>query len=326
MYDVVIIGGGIIGCTLAKYLSRYSGKFLLIERNDTIGGSIPPDIGAIVHAGFDVSPLSPAARYGVEGNALLAAASQELSFPYRRCGALLIGNSQDDFPKLRELHQQGKKNRVRGLQLLWGDAMRGKESSLPGNAAAAMFSPTDGVTMPLPMMQAMAAAARQNGFEISVGTAVHRIARSGKYFCVTSAHGTVLTRAVICAAGNAAAKFHNQLCSDTITLQNQHIAYGCNPSPIPWRRIVLSLHHEGAIIPLPQGGISSRLAAPFDGPAISVPYYKLQQGKMIVGESCDGFFEVSGIGQTGVTMSCAIGRELSMAVADKLELKIYDND
>ena len=71
MYDVLIVGGGVIGCAIARELSRYQLKICLVEREEDVCTGTSKANSAIVHAGFDAAPGSKKAYFNVEGNKLI---------------------------------------------------------------------------------------------------------------------------------------------------------------------------------------------------------------------------------------------------------------
>ena len=86
MYDAVIIGGGAVGCAVARELSRWKLKICLAEQGEDVCVGTSKANSAIVHAGFDAPTGSMKARFNVEGSRRMEALSRELDFPYRRCG------------------------------------------------------------------------------------------------------------------------------------------------------------------------------------------------------------------------------------------------
>ena len=101
MYDVLVIGGGVIGCAIARELSRRSGRVCVVERNEDVCTGTSKANSAIVHAGFDAEPGTRKARFNVEGSRMMEALSRQLDFPYRRCGALVLCLDPADREKLQ---------------------------------------------------------------------------------------------------------------------------------------------------------------------------------------------------------------------------------
>ena len=88
MYDVVIVGAGVVGCAAARYLSRYQLRVCVLEKAEDVCCGTSKANSAIVHAGFDAAPGSNKAKYNVRGNAMMEPLSRELDFPFRRNGSL----------------------------------------------------------------------------------------------------------------------------------------------------------------------------------------------------------------------------------------------
>ena len=106
MYDVLVIGGGVIGCAIARELSRRSGRVCVVERNEDVCTGTSKANSAIVHAGFDAEPGTRKARFNVEGSRMMEALSRQLDFPYRRNGALVVCFEEAGLPRLEELLRQ----------------------------------------------------------------------------------------------------------------------------------------------------------------------------------------------------------------------------
>jgi len=117
MYDITIIGGGIIGCTIGRELSRYPWKTLLVEKAGDLADGSTKANSAIVHAGFDAEPGSLKARFNVAGNLLYDQLCTELSVPFKRIGSLVLAFSEAELPALRALKARGERNGVPGLEL-----------------------------------------------------------------------------------------------------------------------------------------------------------------------------------------------------------------
>ena len=118
MYDAVIVGGGAVGCAVARWLSRYRLRICLVERGEDVCVGTSKANSAICHAGFDAPVGSAKARFNVEGSRMMEELSQQLDFPYRRCGALVLCFDEADIPRLEELKARGERNGVEGLAVL----------------------------------------------------------------------------------------------------------------------------------------------------------------------------------------------------------------
>lgn len=183
MYDVLVIGGGVIGCAIARELSRRSGRVCVVERNEDVCTGTSKANSAIVHAGFDAEPGTRKARFNVEGSRMMEALSRQLDFPYRRCGALVLCLDPADREKLQALYQRGLANGVEGLELVEGEALHRMEPALSKQAVAALYAPTSAILCPFGLTIALAENAAANGTEFRFDTQVQHIRRQGGSLC-----------------------------------------------------------------------------------------------------------------------------------------------
>ena len=215
MYDAVIIGGGAVGCAVARELSRWKLKICLAEQGEDVCVGTSKANSAIVHAGFDAPAGSMKARFNVEGSRRMEALSRELDFPYRRNGALVVCFEEAGLPRLEELLQRGRVNGVEGLEILRGGRLHELEPALSEKAVAALYAPTSAIICPFGMTIALAENAAHNGAEFRFDTRVETIRRTGEGYVLETSRGPLETRAVISAAGVWGDVLHNQVCGDT---------------------------------------------------------------------------------------------------------------
>lgn len=215
MYDAVIIGGGAVGCAVARELSRWKLKICLAEQGEDVCVGTSKANSAIVHAGFDAPTGSMKARFNVEGSRRMEALSRELDFPYRRNGALVVCFEEAGLPRLEELLQRGRANGVEGLEILRGGRLHELEPALSEKAVAALYAPTSAIICPFGMTIALAENAAHNGVTFRFDTRVETIRRTQAGYTLETNRGTMETRAVISAAGVWGDVLHNQVCSDT---------------------------------------------------------------------------------------------------------------
>ncbi len=120
MKDVIIIGGGVVGCSVARELSRFDADILLLERGNDVSVGTSKANSGIVHGGYDAKPGTLKAKFNVAGNAMFDALARELDFPFKRNGSMVLCFDKADIGKLLELKEQGVKNGVQGLYVLEG--------------------------------------------------------------------------------------------------------------------------------------------------------------------------------------------------------------
>lgn len=190
MRDVIIIGGGIIGCSVARELSRYKADILVLERgNDVSVGTTKANSG-IVHGGHDAKVGSKKAHYNVLGNAMYDRLAAELQFPFRRNGSLVLCFDETQKGGLTELLNRGIQNGVKGLYIVEGNEnIRRIEPYVSENAVAALVVPSGGIVSPYEMAIAYYENAVKNGVEFEFLSEVNAIEKNGDGFVVKCADG-----------------------------------------------------------------------------------------------------------------------------------------
>ena len=130
MYKIAIIGGGVVGGMIAREMSKYDVRLVLLEKeNDVAMGQSKANSG-IVHAGYDPQPGSLKAILNVRGSQMMEEVCRELDVKYRNNGTLVVGFDDDDMIMLKELLERGRQNGVEGLELIDGEAVRRIEKNL----------------------------------------------------------------------------------------------------------------------------------------------------------------------------------------------------
>ena len=211
MYDVIIIGAGVTGCAVARYLSRYQGSALVLERAEDVCCGTSKANSAIIHAGFDAARGSLMAKMNVQGNRMLPELAKELDFPFRRNSSLVVCMSEEDMPRLRALYENGVKNGVEGLEIVDAQRLHELEPNVSKNAVAALWAPTGGIVCPFNMTIALAENANANGVDFRFNTKVTGFTRGEEGWTVHTEQGDFQTRYVVNAAGVYADVLHNMV-------------------------------------------------------------------------------------------------------------------
>lgn len=216
MKDVIIIGGGVVGCSVARELSRFDADILLLERGNDVSVGTSKANSGIVHGGYDAKPGTLKAKFNVAGNAMFDALARELDFPFKRNGSMVLCFDKADMGKLLELKEQGVKNGVQGLYVLEGyEAVKAMEPYVSENVVAALVVPNGGIVSPYEMTIAYAENAATNGVEFRFGSEVTAIDRIDGGLQVTCADGfTAQAKYVVNAAGVYADVINNMISPD----------------------------------------------------------------------------------------------------------------
>ena len=207
MFDVLIIGGGVIGGTLLRELAKYKVSACILEKeNDVSCGATKANSG-IIHGGFDPEPDTLKAKLNVAGVPLLYEAAKQLHVPHKNNGSMIAAFSQDQEPALNELYNRGIQNGVTDMELLSGDKAREMEPNLSEKITKVLWVPTAGIICPYQLTIAAIGNAMDNGGELKLNFEVAKIAANEEGFVVTAKSGeTVEGKYIVNCAGAFADK------------------------------------------------------------------------------------------------------------------------
>ena len=211
MYDVIIIGAGVCGAAIARELSRYRVNACVLEKEEDVCCGTSKANSGIVHAGYDAEPGTLKARLNVRGNELMERLSEELDFPFKRTGSLVICRDEEGMPALRRLYDKGIENGVPDLKILDREEVLKMESNVADDVYAALYAPTAGIVCPFSLNIALAENAYVNGINFRFDTEVQEIVRIEKGYEIHTDKGTFQTGYIVNAAGVYADKFHNMV-------------------------------------------------------------------------------------------------------------------
>lgn len=203
MYDVVVIGAGVIGAMVSRELSRYQLSVCVLEKeNDVACGASKANSG-IVHGGYDPLPGTLKAQLNSEGVEMLFQAANELHVPIRRNGSMVCGFCAEDESVLEELYRRGIKNRIPGLHLLSGEEARVLEPNLSAQVTKVLHVTNAGIVCPYDLTISAMGNAMDNGVELRYNFRVNAISRKNNGFVIIAANGeTVSAKYVINCAGS----------------------------------------------------------------------------------------------------------------------------
>ena len=217
MYDVAIIGAGVVGSAIARELSRYQANICVIEKEEDVCNGTSKANSAIIHAGFDAKPNTLKAKLNVRGNALMDAISEELDIPFTRNGSLVVCTKDQDRNGLEELLDKAAINGVPGCRIVEREELLQMEPNVADDVTCALYAPTGGIVCPFHMTMAFAENANVNGVSFFLNTEVQDIQKSENGYVIETLHTdtkkleTYEAKVVINAAGVYADELNNMV-------------------------------------------------------------------------------------------------------------------
>ncbi len=348
MVDVVIVGGGVCGCSLLYELSRYKLSAVLVEKENDVSVGTTKANSAIVHAGYDPHPGTKMARYNVEGNALVKELCEKLDVPYQQIGSLVLAFDADQDALVRELFDRGTQNGVPGMKVLSAEEVREMEPNVSPEVTSALYAPSAGIVSPWELAIALAETAVKNGARVELNSEVTSIQPIDGGFRVTAGGKEIDTRFVVNAAGIWSDKINDMAAPHTFTVSANkgeyflldksqgtlvnHVIFQC-PSKVGKGMLVSPTVHGNLIVgPNAEDAEKDDLGTTGDGLAFvrkmalrSVPDINFRDSirnfaglranteidDFLVGETDQkGFFNIAGIKSPGLTSAPAIARDM----------------
>ncbi len=202
MFDVAVIGGGVVGGLILRELTKYKLNVCLLEKESDVAMGASKANSGIVHAGFDAPTGSLKAKFNVLGNQMMESICKELGVKFRQNGSLVVAFSKEEIKTLYELKERGEKNGVEGLEIVGQAELRAMEKNISDEALAALYAPTGGIVCPYELTIAAIGNAMDNGARLLTDFAVASIEKEEEGYVVKSSVGLeVCAKIVINCAG-----------------------------------------------------------------------------------------------------------------------------
>lgn len=349
--DIIIIGGGVIGASIAYSLCRYELSVILLEKqNDVALGATRANSG-IVHAGYDPPPDSLMASLNVEGAALMESVCRDLDVLYFKCGSLLVASGEQEDKVVQDLYERGSQNGVKGLEVLSGDEARLHEPALTSAITSALYAPSAGIVNPWELCIGMSEVFVRCGGRVMLNSEVASIERSDEGFLVRTSSGDYLAKRVISAAGLYSDIVHKMVAEEDFSILPSRgeyylldksqgsaingVIFGC-PTPETKGVLIARTVHGNLIVGPSSESISDRDDTATTAAKMTeiksrsselIPSIRFRDNirnysgiranpstkEFILREipSVPGFFEAAGIKSPGLAASIAIGRYMT---------------
>jgi len=214
MYDIAVIGAGVIGTSVARELSRYNLSVVMLERDNDVACGTTKANSAIVHAGYDASADSMKGIMNARGNAMFGSVCKELDVPFERIGSLVVAFTEEDMETIQGLLENGEKLGIPGIKIIDSKSVYEKEPNLNPGVRGALYAPSAGITEPWELAIAYAENAITNGAELKLNFEVQDINKTETGFDIISEDETIKSRLVINCAGVYADAIHNMVAEE----------------------------------------------------------------------------------------------------------------
>ena len=205
MYDVLIIGAGITGTLIARELSRYQIKVLVLEKDNDVGNRTTNANSAIIHSGYDPLPGTLKAKFNVLANPMFDQLTEELDVPFMRIGSLTVATYDEQLPILKQLEERSKINGVE-VKLLSASEVKAMEPNISPDVKGALLAPAAGIIDPFNFCVHAMENAVDNGVTCLLNQEVISIEKQLDKYIVKTNKDTFETKIVSNAAGNYADK------------------------------------------------------------------------------------------------------------------------
>lgn len=219
MYDVAIIGCGVVGAAAAFELSKYKLNIAVLEKENDVALGASRANSAIVHAGYDPEPGTLMARLNVQGCAMAEQLCKDLSVPYEKIGSLVLAFSESERKTVQKLYDRGVANGVPDMQILSKEEVLQMEPEVSHEVMGALYAPSAGIIGPWEYTVALAEVAVQNGAEMKLRTKVEGIDWADDHYVIHTNKGDVEAKYIVNAAGVHSGEIHEMVAEKSFEIR-----------------------------------------------------------------------------------------------------------
>ncbi len=285
MYDICVIGGGVTGTAIARWLSKYKLKIILVEKHEDVASETTKGNSAIIHAGYAAPEGSLRCKMNVRGNPMFDQAQKELNFAFKRVGSFVVGFTEEDMKVLEKEKSQADKRKIPGEIITDIKRIKTMEPNIADNVKAVFYAPTAAVVWPFGLTVALAENAYKNGVEILLSSPVTQIQKNEQGFSIRVGQKTISSKVIVNAAGLFADEIAKMVGADDFTItprKGEYILMDRNSIPI-----------NQILFPIPTAFSKGILVCPtIEGHTFIGPNSNLQENKEDVSTSSAGLNEI----------------------------------
>lgn len=202
IFDVAIIGAGVIGASIARRLSQYELDVVLIEKEADVAFGTSKANSGIVHAGFHTPWKYLKSKLEIQGNLMFDQLQKELDFPFKRCGILAVAFREEELKTVETLYRQGVENGAIGIEICGRTRLLELEPKLNPDVIGGLHAPNGGIVEPYRFVFSLVESARKNGVELVLNFQVETSEHTEQGHVIKSSDGNVITaKNVVNAAG-----------------------------------------------------------------------------------------------------------------------------
>ncbi len=213
MYDVVIIGAGVVGASVSYYLSQFNLKVAVLEKENDVSQGTSKANSGIIHAGYDPLPNTLMAKLNVEGNILTKELCKKLNVKCDEIGSLVLAFNEDEEKEIEKLFDRGIQNGVPNMRILEKEEILKKEPNLNTEVTKALYAPSAAVVEPWDLTLAMLETSVNNDSKLFLNTEVLSINKDDN-FTIKTNNGEFCARYIFNCAGVFTDKVHNMIANE----------------------------------------------------------------------------------------------------------------
>lgn len=211
MYDIIVIGAGVVGANISRKLSRYDIKVATLESEKDICMGSSKANSAIVHGGYAEDHNKLKGNICYKGRRQFKKLDEELNFGYKEIGSMVLAEGEDGLKTLEELLENGLKNGLTDLEIINSDEIEKLEPNIKNNFKYALYCKGAGICSPFEFTIALMENAIENGVELFLETKVENIDKEKDKFTIKTNKGDFESRIIINCAGLFAEKISNMV-------------------------------------------------------------------------------------------------------------------